>query len=69
MEARRRCGNPAYTFAGGPVRLSQYYDHGFDTNFACPAASSPIVPGPVEPLGAAQPQRLARGDVHLAADP
>lgn len=35
-DARARCSDPAYAFAGGTVRLSQYYDHGFDTNFACP---------------------------------
>lgn len=35
-DARRRCLDPAYAFAGGTVVLSQYYDHGFDTNYACP---------------------------------
>ena len=36
-DARRRCSDPSYAFAGGTVKLSQFYDHGLDTNFACPS--------------------------------
>ncbi|MCC7364641.1 MAG: hypothetical protein IT303_09730 [Dehalococcoidia bacterium] len=35
-QAMSRCDNPAYAFAGGEVVLVQYYDYGFDTNYACP---------------------------------
>lgn len=39
-ESHRRCFDSAYAFAGGAVRLVQYYDYGFDTNFLCPNGSS-----------------------------
>jgi len=35
-DAKRRCDDPTYAFAGGQVQISQYYDHGLDTNFLCP---------------------------------
>ncbi len=35
-DARRRCFDPSYAFAGGVVVLSQYYDHNLDTNYRCP---------------------------------
>ena len=34
--AASRCTDSRYAFAGGEVILVQYYDYGFDTNYACP---------------------------------
>ena len=35
-QASGRCTDSSVRFAGGTVRMVQYYDFGFDTNFACP---------------------------------
>ncbi len=49
VDAVGRCFDPSYAFGGGAVRMVQYYDYGFDTDYACP----PYRPGPVYP--ASQP--------------
>lgn len=35
-QASSRCRDSAYAFAGGTVKMVQYYDFGFDTNYVCP---------------------------------
>ncbi len=35
-QAAARCHDPSYAFGGGTVVMVQYYDFGFDTNYACP---------------------------------
>jgi hypothetical protein len=54
-EAARRCTDPAYAFAGGVVKMSQYYDYGFDTNYRCPGGH-PLGQFPLpDPFGRAGP--------------
>ena len=35
-DARNRCFDPDYAFAGGQVAIAQFYDHSLDTNYRCP---------------------------------
>jgi hypothetical protein len=64
LEAVARCFDPAYAFGGGAVRMVQYYDYGFDTDYACPPyrpsqvypAARPGPPGrSLSPTGASLP--------------
>jgi hypothetical protein len=65
VEAAGRCFDPSYAFGAGVVRMVQYYDYGFDTNYVCPpyrrvpvfsAADPAARPGPpgrsLSPTGA-----------------
>ncbi len=49
--AARRCANPAFAFAGGVVVMVQYYDYGFDTNYACPGGHPESTLGQRDPHG------------------
>jgi hypothetical protein len=53
--ARERCFDPTYAFAGGEVVLVQYYDHGFDANFACPHGHDQAAYPPPDPFGRTGP--------------
>ena len=64
VDAVGRCFDPSYAFGGGAVRMVQYYDYGFDTNYACPPygpnqvypAARPGPPGrSLSPTGAPLP--------------
>ncbi len=49
--AASRCADASFAFAGGSVRMVQYYDYGFDTNYACPGGHPlTLFPRP-DPLG------------------
>ncbi|MBI2765958.1 MAG: hypothetical protein HYX53_08625 [Chloroflexi bacterium] len=53
--AAMRCMSPTAGFAGGTVKMVQYYDFGFDTNYMCPAGH-PLSMFPIaDPLGRVGP--------------
>ncbi|MCC7365660.1 MAG: hypothetical protein IT303_14945 [Dehalococcoidia bacterium] len=56
-DAKTRCGNPRYAFAGGQVVLVQYIANNFDNNWVCTAGHE--VPEPVKPASPSVREDLA----------
>jgi hypothetical protein len=65
-DAARRCLDPSYGFGGGSVRLVQYYDFGFDTNYLCPAYRAAKVFPADDPFGRLGPVSRTRSPAGAA---